>query len=122
MRYDDDTSENFRKEELRSLAIRGGQLICQFGGAFHALQDSQEGEMRPHADQQSFSRANRSLFPAQYPAAIGIIDQGVRAFYDRCVGVTPRARGLQYNQTSAPTTGKIAGELRKDIRERRLFV
>ena len=58
-------------------------------GVYPALQEFQEVEMRPRAEQLSFARENRALFPAQYPDVIGILDQGVRAAYDRVAGTTP---------------------------------
>ena len=77
--------------------------------------------MRAQANQLSFAHENHSLFPAQYPAAVGILDQGVLAVYNRVVGTTPRVRGLPYNLSTPAATGLIAGKLRKDIRARRIL-
>ena len=81
--YVDDTTDVFIKGELLSLAIRGGQLIHQCGGVYPALQKFQGSEMRTHPAQMMFAHENRSLFPIQYPAVVGILDQGVRAVHDR---------------------------------------
>lgn len=81
--YTDDTSDTINLMELCDLASNGDLLIRQCGGLYPAMRGFQEEEMRPHADQLAFAHGNLGLFPVQYPAAVGILAQGVREIYDR---------------------------------------
>ena len=117
--YTDDLPGRYTKDDLCALAVKGDQLIQQRGGVYPALVEFQENQMRKHNGQMGFASEHKDLFPVQYPAVVGILDQGVRAVYNRGVGFSPRVRGLPYNTAS---TDLIAENFWKDIRAQRLFV
>ena len=117
--YLGDVPDSYSKEGICALAIAGNQLIRQCGGVYPALVEFQENEMRMHADQLNFATENRDMFPVQYPAVLGILDQGVRAVYDKGVEKSPRARGLSYHPSSSEM---VADKFWKDIRQRQFFV
>lgn len=121
MSYADNTPECFSKEEMCNLAPRGDSVIQSCGGLYPALVEYQESEMRLNANQMSFATENRNLPPIQYPAVVGILDQGVRAVYSRGVGVTPRTRGLPYSVSTPDTAELIAWNFRRDVRARGFF-
>ena len=81
--YADDITEVFSKEGLFASATHGDQLIHQRGRLYPALMGYRESEMRANSDQIIFADENRSLFPTQYTAVMGILRQGVREVYDR---------------------------------------
>ena len=91
--YTDDLPDTYNKDDLCALAVKGDQLIRQCGGAYPALMESQGSQMRKHNDQMIFASEHRNLFPSQYPSVVGILDQGVRAVYNRGVGSPPPCAG-----------------------------
>ena len=99
--YLNGVSDIYSNDGICALAIKGGQLIRQCGGVYPALVEFQENEMRTHADQLNFPTENRDMFPAQQPDVLGILDQGVRALYDKGAATAPRVRVLPYNPASS---------------------
>ena len=116
--YLEDTTDDYSKESLCALAANGDRLIDQCGGVYPALVEFQENQMRLHNEQLNFASGHRDLSPVQYPEVVNILDQGVRAVYNRGAAIAPRVRGLPYKKSP---TEMIAGKFRKDIRARRLF-
>ena len=114
--------ETFSQSQLFALAGLGDALIRQSGGLYAALMGVQGLEMRSYADQLAFAHENNDLFHAQYHAVIDIPNHGVRAVYDKGVGITPRIRGIPYSLSKPDQTFLIASKLRKDIHAQRIFV
>ena len=81
--YSRNLPEQFDLVALRALANEGDALAQQCGGIYPTLFDLQESEVRDQSSQLTFAHENRTLPPAQYPAVIGILSQGVLATYSR---------------------------------------
>ena len=77
--------------------------------------------MRMNADHMTFGNENRTLFPIQYPAVMGMLGHGVRAVYARGVVGALRKRGLPYSISTPATTELVAEKFQKDMRARRFF-
>ena len=119
--YSVNLGENSPKSQLFALALQGDEIVRAIGGLYHALVNAQGREMRKFADQIVFAQDNHILFPTQYPAVADILNHGFMAVYDRGIGVTPRVRGLPYNQSCPDQTILIASKLWKDIHAQRIF-
>ena len=77
---------------LCSLALDGNNKIRQYGGIYPALAGIHESEMRHLVPKIDYAHAHREFSPAPYPAAVGILDQGVLDEYSNGVGRSPSAR------------------------------
>ena len=77
--YTDDLPGVYTRDDLCALAVKGDQLIQHCGGLYPALVEFQEDQMRKYESQMVFAFEHKNMPPVQYPAAVGILDQGARA-------------------------------------------
>ena len=89
--------EDFSIGKLRSLATEGGNMVRQFGGVVHRISGNKGVGAQRMNPEIEFLHTYRKWCPIQYPAMVGILDQGVRAHYGRGDGTPPLVRGIPYN-------------------------
>ena len=77
--YAADIQEDFSDKELRPLALERDIVSRQYGGLYHFSAGLQESELRHLLPQLEYVNSNRGSTTSQYPAAVGILDQLVRA-------------------------------------------
>ena len=67
--------------------------------------------MRNRSGELEFPREHHTLFPAQYPAIVDILNNGVEALCDRGAAVAPRIRVSPYDRPRPDPTLLIASDL-----------
>ena len=120
--YFQDIPEFFTDDDLSTLGRKCVELVFSPNGLYPTLCALQERALRQMAPQLEFADRFKEIIPGQYPWILHTFSVGVVAKYTCGVPVSPRTRGLPYQQNDEAHCLTIGGKLWKDIRAERTFV